>query len=161
MAEESYAVAVDDSDYLAHYGVKGMKWGVRKAELYRRKALKNATAAENQAAIKLAMSDYKNGKSHKVRDGSYNDKAYLRKVTRGNIAGVGGIGAGIAGAGILKFSKSKKAAAIGAGLTGLGMATAIGGQIAGHAADKIRTEYIAYEYLHRINPKKYPKINYR
>lgn len=154
--------AAKEDQYLKHYGVKGMKWGVRKAKLYRRQAIRNATEAEKDAATRLHLSEYRNGsgKYNKIYNDSQKDKAYARKVNRANAASIGGLGTAIAGAGTLNFSKSKRAALIGAGLAGLGSATAVGGQIAANAADRIQKEYIDYEYLHRINPKKYPKINY-
>lgn len=57
-----YAYAINDNNYLQHYGVKGMKWGVRRA--------KNPVLSEKKAAYKQAKKDYNK---------AYN-KAYNRAV---------------------------------------------------------------------------------
>ena len=65
-------------DYLEHYGVKGMKWGVRKDEAVLRRltrdmtrvAPEGATRAERKAsrkADKKAWKDYKNSTTRKER----------------------------------------------------------------------------------------------
>lgn len=67
---EYYGVSTPTSDFLAHYGVKGMKWGVRKAiqkanveklKEHHRKAEKKLYSLQNKANLLTKKSEQRNG----------------------------------------------------------------------------------------------------
>ena len=86
----------EDEEFLAHYGKKGMKWGVRKAAVQRNRALNKASKAKDKAdwqkkvekaranvASDKVKYDYKKAKtkykSDKVAVGSREAKKTLAK----------------------------------------------------------------------------------
>ncbi len=108
MYSNDYMYAIERNDeYLAHYGIRGMKWGVRKAI-----ARGNSRALRRQyqkAAKKLAKLDKQ----------AANSKKYWRR------AGIMGAGAAVAGG----------AAAL--GTQGVGRLVARGGDVAATASHKV------------------------
>ena len=110
MNEYYGAPTTPTSDYLAHYGVKGMKWGVRKAlekrdpkalEKQYKKALRKAKKLNTKVNISKSAQEYKG----RMSDG----------------AALGLAGATIAGVplGLRALARSQNARAIGAGHVGL------------------------------------------
>jgi len=103
---EYYAVQRSD-EYLAHYGVKGMKWGVRKAiadgngrrlDRHYRKALNKMKKLNTKANIQRSKQEYK---------GRMSDAASI---------GVPGVAAGALGAGWRALEKAKNVKGIAYGV---------------------------------------------
>lgn len=98
--ENDYMYAIDrDDEYLAHYGVKGMKWGVRKAiETGNSRAL---ARQYRKAARKLARLDRRaNNRSKYIRRAA---ALGAGAAAAGGlaVAGTGGVGRGLRQAGLL------------------------------------------------------------
>lgn len=99
MTNEYYGVAsTPTEDFLAHYGIKGMKWGVRKA--IQRGSDRALSRQYNKAQKKLAKLEKlaNNGKKYAKRAAGYGAGAALA----GTIAGMGAskfAGAAVKGAG--------------------------------------------------------------
>lgn len=56
------------SDYISHYGVKGMKWGVRKDRTKRREKKRANYAEDYVQARKLKSKGYKNLSNKELKD---------------------------------------------------------------------------------------------
>lgn len=65
----------NDSDYLYHYGVLGMKWGQRRARINASKSANFRRSGRIEKANKYAAKSRKIEKKHRARAG---DKAYNR-----------------------------------------------------------------------------------
>lgn len=106
------------SEYLAHYGVKGMKWGVRKAiEKGDSKALKRHY---DKASKKL----------NKLRENANLPYQYKERLSNAALAGIGALGTGASALGASASSGRTKTNLIGtgalsAGVLGLGTAKTI------------------------------------
>ena len=122
MYNEDYMYAVDRSDeYLAHYGIKGMRWGVRKAiERGDQRAL---ARHYRRAQKKLAKLE---------RQASGQDK-YNRRAAR--LGAAGAVAGGLAAAGTSGIATLMKNNAKYAGFATRGAGTALAG--AGKALSKI------------------------
>lgn len=90
---EYYGTSAASSDFLAHYGVKGMKWGVRKA-LAKNNAFKLAYHYDRALRKKASLKEQANPKEEKE-----NAKAYA--AGGGALLGAGALG-GLASYGIAK-----------------------------------------------------------
>lgn len=134
---EYYGVSTPSSDFLAHYGVKGMKWGVRKA-LNKNDAYKLAYHYDRALRKKASLKEQANSKEEKE-----NAKAYA--AGGGALLGAGALG-GLASYGIAKgqvaaqkalFPKSEYVTIMHpVGLYGMSGAAALGGLASLGAAAK-------------------------
>lgn len=104
-------------DYLAHYGVRGMKWGVRKAiERGNDRKLSRAYAKAERKLAKLSLNADRNMQARIVSD-ERKKQAANRRVGVAGLAGGAGLAAGsIYSAGKKAYEMAKK--------TGIGVATA-------------------------------------
>lgn len=121
------------SEYLAHYGVKGMRWGVRRAkEQHNEYALDRHWRKANRKLERL------NRKANwDVQIKRYNRASSVIPQTF-----IGGASGTVAGLSTAKDALGKYAvpAAIGAGLLGGTVASVIPGVIANNAKKRLRTE---------------------
>ena len=77
---------VDDTDdFLAHYGVKGMKWGVRKADREAKKARKAQAKYENASEDSRAAQDAKRKMATSGSVDALSNKELQTLVTRMNL----------------------------------------------------------------------------
>lgn len=77
----------DDDEELKHYGVKGMKWGVRKSRKYSKKATEYESKAakyQNKATSELAKSSSERTKGNSRKAGRHMDKASKASETARN-----------------------------------------------------------------------------
>lgn len=109
--ENDYMYAVDRSDeYLAHYGVKGMRWGVRKAiERGQQKALKRHHDRAMKKLAKLTSKANRNSSYYKKRAAALGAGAAAAGGLA--IAGTGGVARGMRSAALVG-SKAKNALGI-------------------------------------------------
>ena len=140
MYNNDYMYAIERSDeYLAHYGIRGMKWGVRKArEMGGAKGAKRLSKQYAKASKKLAKLEKRAANS-----GKYARRAALMgagAAAAGGLAaaGTGGVARGISAIGSAGMKASK---GIGKGLVG---AAKLGSRIPG--ANKVAGKVMGVGY---------------
>ena len=99
---EYYGSNLASSDFFAHYGVKGMKWGVRKA-------LKKTGEARNKAISRQYKKATK--KLEKLSERA-NPELQMKKAKKYTKATVGALGVGLGGIGAAAIGKNKKSVAL-------------------------------------------------
>ena len=78
-------MVAEANDFLAHYGIKGMKWGIRKADRQARKAKKAQELYDNSSEDARAAQDAKRKMGSTGSVASLSNKELQTLVTRMNL----------------------------------------------------------------------------
>lgn len=132
--EETLAQAEKVESFLAHFGVKGMRWGViRKSEASGARASARAKVRSGSATLGEAHQAALKSTGHRVTNAFLGDKTYWKRTAIIAGASAAGIAASIAVPAVLPASVLQSVAAFAGGTGGVGGYALVNGSLASMA----------------------------